>query len=459
MRLGNGHKIIILIFFIFSVIKVSSLFVHHDIWWDSSVYIGMGKYIYSFGKVGLWEPSRPLVWPLILGIFWKLGLDFIFFGKLLAALFSIGVLLLTYMIAHRIFNKEVAILSTLFLAMSQTFFLFSNIIHAEIPSTFFALLGFYFFIEKRYAFSGIFFGIAFMTRFFIIFAVIPIFIALIYLVMMGKIKTKTLTDFSAFFLIPAIPYLILNHTIYKNPFHPFLLQYFMTINTGWVFLQPYYFYLMELIKENPMVLFSIFPLIFIFRKPELIKTTFILVFLFSFIPYNFVAHKEMRIIIHALPFLYILAAYGVFYFLSLIRKKRGFVLSAVFVIFLLFAVPKLKFDMYEDNLDPFREYLKNMYIEEGLWVSNPAFITNFDLKAEELIYFPLYNSEKIDRLISMVDEAKHVLINSCDLLPCPKRDTYCQKKNDEFISLLEIKFSHKLFLEYDQCKYHIFGPK
>ena len=28
----------------------------------------MGKYIFSLGKVGLWEPARPIIWPLILGL-------------------------------------------------------------------------------------------------------------------------------------------------------------------------------------------------------------------------------------------------------------------------------------------------------------------------------------------------------------------------------------------------------
>ncbi|MEK6876668.1 MAG: hypothetical protein AABX63_04600, partial [Nanoarchaeota archaeon] len=69
----KNHKAFLFLFFIFLIVKLVSLFAAADIWWDSAVYLGMGKYIYSSGDSGLWEASRPLVWPLILGFFWKIG--------------------------------------------------------------------------------------------------------------------------------------------------------------------------------------------------------------------------------------------------------------------------------------------------------------------------------------------------------------------------------------------------
>ena len=195
----KNHKVFLLIFFIFLIVKLFSLFIVADIWWDSAVYLGMGKYVYSSGNVGLWEDSRPIVWPLILGFFWKIGLDAIFFGKLLVVLFSLGILLLTYLIALDIFNRKIAIISALFLVFSQTFFLFSNILHAEIPSTFFVLLGFYYFLRKRYSLSGLFLGIAFMTRFFQIFAFVALASILFYLFVRKKIPYSNPFYLSFFF--------------------------------------------------------------------------------------------------------------------------------------------------------------------------------------------------------------------------------------------------------------------
>ena len=56
---------------LFLIFKLSLLFTYHDTRWDESVYMGMGKYIYSNGQIGLWEDIRPIVLPLILGLFWK----------------------------------------------------------------------------------------------------------------------------------------------------------------------------------------------------------------------------------------------------------------------------------------------------------------------------------------------------------------------------------------------------
>jgi predicted membrane-bound dolichyl-phosphate-mannose-protein mannosyltransferase len=192
------HRLFLLIFLLFLIVKVFSLFVAHDIWWDSSVYIGMGKYIYSFGEIGLWEISRPIVWPLILGFFWKTGLDYVLFGKILVVLFSLGTLLLTYLIAGRLFNKKIALLASVFLSLSSTFFVFGNVLHTEIPSAFFVLLGFWFFIRKEYNFSGLFFGLAFMTRFFQIFAFISLFLLLSYFVMKKKESFNALFFFCFF---------------------------------------------------------------------------------------------------------------------------------------------------------------------------------------------------------------------------------------------------------------------
>jgi len=455
MKLLREHKAFLLIFLIFIILKLFSLFVAHDIWWDSSVYVGMGKYVFSFGKVGLWEESRPLIWPLMLGFLWKIGLDYVFFGKLLVILFSLGILILTYLIAYKLFDKKIAVVAVLFLSLSQTFFLFNNVMYTEIPSAFFTLLGFYFFISKKYNFSGLFLGIAFMTRFFQIFAFIPLFLLLTYFIAKKKESIKSLFDFSLFFIIPMIPYLILNYFLYSNIFYPFLLQSFMTKYTGWIFYQPFNFYFIGLVKENILVLFSVIGLIFIFRKPEINKISLATLLLFLFIPYTFAAHKEMRLLISTLPFLYILSSYGVFYFADLFKKRKTLILSLLLVIFLFFNIPNIKFDAYEDNLDLFYDYVKNTRIGNGLWISNPAFIAYSGYKADELIYYPLYNSKKIDKLISNLENARHILINTCDILPCPSDDVSCTEKTDNFISLLKETFILKSNQKNGQCEYFI----
>ena len=91
-----------------SFILVNILFLssYNDVWWDSSVYIGMGKYIYSFGKSGLWEESRPLIFPLILGLGYLLDLNLVYFGRIVSLAFAVLVLIMVYKIGTKLFSKK-----------------------------------------------------------------------------------------------------------------------------------------------------------------------------------------------------------------------------------------------------------------------------------------------------------------------------------------------------------------
>lgn len=147
---------------------VLSLYLFHpaDLWWDSSVYVAMGKYIFSFGKAGIWEASRPLVWAAILGFYWMIGLDPVLFGTVTNILFNVGCIILTYLIGRKLFDDKIGFVSALLLTFSPTFFRFTTILYTEISSLFFVLLGFYLFLLKKYTWSGFVLGIAIMSRFF-----------------------------------------------------------------------------------------------------------------------------------------------------------------------------------------------------------------------------------------------------------------------------------------------------
>jgi len=147
----NAIFFVIIFFLFFSILYWTPL----D--WDSAVYIGMGKYIFSFGDSGLWEASRPLLWPIILGLIWKIGLNPVIFGKAISLLFAIGCIFMTYLLGKEVFDENTGLLAAIFIAFTPAFFLAGSQIMTEIPSAFFALTGVYLFIRKRYAYSGILF--------------------------------------------------------------------------------------------------------------------------------------------------------------------------------------------------------------------------------------------------------------------------------------------------------------
>ena len=125
-------------------IRLIFAFSYQEIWWDSGVYVGMGKYAFSGGESGLWEHIRPPLVPLMLGVIWKIGLDPVFLGRIVEILMMGGVVALTFFLAKEWFNERVAILSSIILALSPIFFYLSFHQYTEIPSVLFFLLALYF---------------------------------------------------------------------------------------------------------------------------------------------------------------------------------------------------------------------------------------------------------------------------------------------------------------------------
>ncbi len=66
------------------------------------------------------------------------------------------------------------------------------------------------------------------------------------------------------------------------------------------------------------------------------------------------------------------------------------------------------------------------------------------------------NIEKIDNLIKNLGNAEYILINTCDLLPCPHSDGSCSQKHNDFINLLKNRFNLEHYSEYGSCEYYIF---
>src|SRR3989338_7799166 len=123
-------------------------------------------------------------------------------------------------------------------------------------------------------------------------------------------------------------------------------------------------------------------------------------------------------------------------------------LCAAILIGILHIAPQLRLNNYDDKLDVFYDFMENKDIKEGLWISNPSFIAYNDAKADELIYYPLYNIEKIKNLKEKIksgkNQAKYFLINSCDIMPCPPYEEPCAREHEKFIATLIKNFKAEL---------------
>jgi len=153
---------IILICTIFFLLKMTS---SHNLIWDESIYLGMGKYIYSGGSSGLWEMIRPLGLPLMTGLWWKLGLNQIIVSRIISIIVSLGMIIVTSLIAKELFDKKHAIISALILACTPIFFLYSDYILTDHISTLFLMISVLFIMKEKFVCGGIFGGLAFWFKF------------------------------------------------------------------------------------------------------------------------------------------------------------------------------------------------------------------------------------------------------------------------------------------------------
>jgi len=445
------------------------------VWWDSAAYIEMGKYIFSAGSIGLWEDSRPLVLSFILGGFWKLGINPLVAGKILMIFFSLGTIWLTYTIARKIFNENIAVMASLMLSFSQTFFFYDTQILTGIPSLFFALLGLYLFLDKTHVLSGLVLCIAFMTRFLQlgVFAVLSLFLFFNWITAKGSIKKKkfkAMFKFGAGFSILFIPYLIFNYCLYSNPLLPFLRQAYMSKYTGWQWWEPFSFYFTNLFKENFLLLFAILGIFLILRNLKRYnkesENSFIIltIFLFYFAYFTSIIHKEMRFAITFSPYLFMITSFGIFWlYQKLANGKKTKHYSLIFSIILLLTwlyiilMPgKLFQEQSQNTVTVFQEYADSLNSSEGLWISSPNQLLLSDKKADELMYYPTFNEAKISYLKSNAQNAKIIFLDTCDV-PCPPWEPDCPKIKLDFIESFKKNFNIIYQNEISDCQKYIFS--
>ena len=426
----NANSKVYFIILAFLLVKLYALYIYKTIWWDASVYIGMGKYIYSLGNSGLWENSRPIVWPLILGFFWKTGLNYVILGRIAEIIFGSLCILLTYLIGKRIFDEKIGMLAAFFLAISPTFFFFSGIMLTETASTFFALLALYFLIDGKHFFSGISFGLAFMARFLQLFAFAAAVLALIYNKQNAKTFQKTFLGFAA----AVFPYLALSQILYQNPFFPFFQQVFLTANSGWLNHEQISYYFIELFKENFIYILFIPGIFLSFKKAAGRLVIFPLALLLFF--FNAIKQKEMRFLIILLPYMYLLASYVLIHFAELKKFMPVLICSLLF-----FSAIKTSSNLASESGKANQYAVLQGLLEKSngsIWVSSPIIAAESDKRISRLIYYPFFGRD-LKELMKESEKADFIFIDMCDL-GCRPSDAKCGDSKKEIISFFRQKF-------------------
>jgi len=346
-------KLIIFIIVIAILLRLPLFFKNPYVWWDSAVYIGMAKYIWSSGMIGIWESQRPLLFPLLLGFFWKLGLPIVLVGKLLELLFSVGCILLVYLIGIKIGNKVIGHVAALFFVFDPVFFKFMPHILLTIPALFFALCGLYCYLmynfdnqsKKMLFLSGIFLALSFLTRFmFVLFFFGILLDYLLRVISYHKQKKKFKQLFSSFFqfifafFLTTLPYLIFNAIQYGNFLFPLMKKLaHMQASSLFEISKGSFYYFTHIPNLSPILLFVVFGLVFMIMHYKIRNSVNVLHYILalSLLFFTFFSIQEERYALVFLPLGYIISIYGITSFF----KKKKIRKYAVFIILLSFIIP------------------------------------------------------------------------------------------------------------------------
>ncbi len=483
----NLKKPVLLIAGVFFLIKLFFLSRYHLPIWDEAVYLGMGKYIYSMGTSGLWEMIRPIGFPLFIGWTWKIGLDYVKSAEVLSLLFALGCIYLTYLIGKNIFNEKIALLSSLLLALTPVFFLYSSYILTEIPSTFFVLLAIYLFLENKYMLSGVCCAFAFMFKF-------PqglILASLLLVIFIEFIRNRKFTLLAiksskivAPFLAAISPFLIFNYFMYRaytsrlyhSIFRPLILGAWHQANPSESVIVPgkiltyvynYLYYLVTPIVQNPLLIFAFFGVFYYFRKKLYKKnkvTALFILFLVPFLYFTYIPNKQFRFLIQFLPLVCLLASLGFYTFYDGLSKRKAYALKVLTIAILIsLLIVNISFFFWRPASEP--------SVVVGLY----RFISNNNIKGPVLTADPVfcvYSDNHIIPYYFMLDEniivynewerslKPEALVFTSSSFYCAENDAACISKRDKLLN--NILSNNTLVFNqtfYSNNQYYIFRSK
>jgi|GEM_PF-5901317 len=433
-----------LLFILAGVLRLAFHLLPTPIAWDASAYAGISKAIVSLGAGGLWEPLRPLIWPLLLSPFTLLGIDPLLAGHVLQLIIGMGVVWLVYSIAWRAFGHQAALWALGFAALSPLLAFYEHQLLTEQPAVFFALLAVFFLQRGRFVLAGAMSSLAFLTKF-------PEGIILVavggeIVISARDIRTMLAQGFRTGigFAIPLVPFLILNMVLYKNPVASFVAANDVIATSGlWLYLEGPWFYFITLIQHNLFLAFAL-PGALLACRREAGKLSIALAAILILAYLVHLPHKEVRFLPMALPFIIILAGAGWNMMVEKFDGRHAF-RWLVLILVAVFCAQALRwglyFATYEGLPDP--QVWHALYSQaargDPLLVSSDPRLTLFTEQKIIPLYYPLF-PQNLSLGLQTLDGAKTLLFNPCDT-PCAPEDLACKENLAEFENIVRAEWT------------------
>jgi len=223
----NKTKIIILVILLSFLINLS-INLTNNIAGDSCWHLSISRYISendklpTFEYLGRTEPFwAPPLFHVVSSVFYKMDILFglnSFFIRFLLPLSSLTCLIFLFLIAKKLYNIDVALYSIIFLAFLPIFIDYSSNYDIIVFLTLFVLGSVYFMLEEKILLSGLFFGLAILTKF------NGFFVVFVLIYLLYSRYRLNLKKYLLFILSSSIGGLLFlrNYLLFGNPVWPFL---------------------------------------------------------------------------------------------------------------------------------------------------------------------------------------------------------------------------------------------
>ena len=390
--------------------------------YDEAIYAKVAKNVYETGDyLNLrWFPTtnwfeKPPLYFVITSLFYSIFGVSEFSGRLLTAICSIVLLIITYKFSKLFFaNSKAALFSIISLVTNVSFLYYSRVAMLDVIFTLFIVTSCYFFIKFQkerigsyLVVCGVMIGLAVLTK--NILGLMPLgFFGVFYLIKLFKNRTEFKTyfvEFSKIFLtllIISAPWHGYMYYIHGNDFISSYFGYHLFQRFETVIEQkggPWYYYLL-VIQNSMRIWYGLFILGFIYLMYKNYKDKFNELHLFLlYVPlivlflFSYSSSKLRWYIIPIYPFLSIIAGFFASEIILMLNKyfKRSifnFLSSVVIIIGSLYYLYQVKDMVYTSDLTG---RMVEMILLNNTQVINPAEIVYIDKVELPLI---LYYSEK-----------------------------------------------------------------
>lgn len=496
----------ILLFFV-GVWSIEFLLLNGGGNWDGSAYIGIGKYFFSNGNIGLFEPGRPVLLPILEGLAWFSGISPLATGIFIAISSSFVLISVVYFIGEKI-KRGSGLIYALILAATPFFVRYIYQSMTDIPSTALAVLALWLASRARsykdYFGVGLVSALAFLMRFPQGLIVVVIGLMIIF------VSDSTWTDldqnklrqakFNLFFthIFKRAIYFILGFFTLVGPYllviNYFLGDPFRAIHSGYAIADlgsAYYhqaanFYLVYPLRENPFLSFFLAGLILAIlvllkivkfnehktsveqtKSDELITINRLLfgvtvALAFYSIYFSLQGNKEIRFALSFLPYMVILS--GWVFTLIILKLNLSLKKVSIIALFLVVSITTWRVTLTPELISPQKAAFEHFFqnnpsVETAAKIisTTPVPVSTSDVYLQKELY-DSWKSASI-RYEENKPVADYVVLDSCVFEASCHLDSTCLEGKDEFLTKLSVD-ANLLFSSQDRsCHYSIYKIK